>query len=440
MHKVLVLGAGRVAAPLVKYLLNHSISVTLADADYQHALMMLEGHPLGNPIRFDVTDEVMLNSLVGSHDLVVSLLPFAFHPLVAKACLKNLRNLVTTSYVKPEMENLDAVARQAGVLLLNEMGLDPGIDHMSAMRIIHQVESEGGTITAFNSFCGALPAPEAANNPFGYKFSWSPKGVLLAGNSDARFLSDGHEVIITAEDLFKNPLKVDFPDVGSLEVYPNRDSISYINVYGLKDVQSMMRGTFRYPGWCESIDAMKRLNLFSDLKVDFSGLSFAEMTAQVASLPAKGQCSMLLSEKLRVPENSSVIKALDWLGLFDSLPVGRGIDSPFEVVSDLMLERMELLPHERDMVVIQHFFDAVYPDGQRKIITSRLLDFGIPDGDTSIARTVALPAAIAVRLILEGKIPLKGVHRPVCAELYNPVLDELVTLGIAFREDYQNIV
>lgn len=438
MQKVLVLGAGRVAAPLVKYLHDHSIFVTLADADYQRALTLLGGHPLGRAVHVDVTDEKMLNYLVGSHDLVVSLLPYMFHPEVAKVCLKNLKNLVTTSYVKPEMESFDADARKAGVLFLNEMGLDPGIDHMSAMRIIHQVESEGGSIEEFNSFCGALPAPEAVNNPFGYRFSWSPKGVLLASNSDARYLSRGHEVVVTSEDLFKNTLTISIPVIGKLEVYPNRDSISYISIYGLKDVRSMMRGTFRYPGWCEALDAMKRLNLFSDNKADFSGLSFAEMTARVAGVSENGHLRELLSEKLDLPVGSTAIEALEWLGLFASVPLNRSVESPFEIVSDLMLERMELLPDERDMVVMQHLFKVVSPEGKRRTITCRLLDFGIPGGDTSIARTVALPAAIACRLILGGKVNLTGVQRPVAAEIYNPVLDELTTLGIALTEEYQD--
>lgn len=437
MQRVLVLGAGRVAAPLVKYLLDHSISVTLADDDYKRAQILIDRHPMGSAAHLNVTDEVLLNQLVGSHDLVVSLLPYIYHPEVAKVCLKNLRNLVTTSYVKPEMENLDAAACKAGVLFLNEMGLDPGIDHMSAMRIIHQVESEGGNIIEFNSFCGALPAPEAVNNPFGYRFTWNPKGVLLAGSSDARYLYNGNEVVVASEDLFRSIQTIDFPEIGKLEVYPNRDSVSYIDIYGLKDVQSMMRGTLRYPGWCEALDAMKKLNLFSDCKEDFSGLSFAEMTARVAGVSETGDLKELLSEKLNVPVGSTPIKALEWLGLLSPMLLSQGVESPFEIVSDLMLERMELLPDERDMVVMKHLFKVVFPDGKRKSIECRLLDFGVPAVDTSIARTVALPAAIACRLILDGKINLTGVQRPVSAEIYNPVLDELAVLGIALSEDYR---
>lgn len=437
MHKVLVLGAGRVAAPLVKYLLSHSISVTLADSDDTRALALLAAHPLGRAVKLNVTDEAGLDQLVKNHHLVVSLLPYAFHVLVAHVCLRHSRSLVTTSYVQPGMELLDAEARAAGVLLLNEMGLDPGIDHMSAMRVIDRVKSEGGVVESFYSFCGALPAPESVDNPFGYKFSWSPKGVLMAGNNGARFLKDSSVVEIEPGNLFKNPLQVDFTGVGPLEVYPNRDSISYIGLYGLTGIETMMRGTFRYPGWCQAIDMMKTFNLLSDLPSDFTGKSYAEMTAQVAGVPSEGSVKQALVEKFGLQIDSPALRALEWLGLFSSFPMRRGFDSPFEVVSDLMIGKMELMSHERDMVVMQHLFQVLTADGRRAQIKSSMLDYGDPQGDTSIARTVAMPAAIAVRMILEGRIIMSGVHRPLLPEIYNPILDELATWGISLEEELE---
>lgn len=436
MQKVLVLGAGRVAAPLVKYLLGHAISVTLADADENRAISLLAGHPLGHAVRLNVTDAPKLDQLVMNHHLVVSLLPYSFHVSVARVCLRHSKHLVTTSYVQPGMDQLDKEAKEAGVLLINEMGLDPGIDHMSAMRVIDRVKGEGGVIESFYSFCGALPAPEAVDNPFGYKFSWSPKGVLMAGNNGARFLKGSTVVETDPADLFKNPLLVDFQGVGPLEVYPNRDSISYIGLYGLSGIDTMMRGTFRYPGWCQIIDTMKTLNLLSDQQSDYTGKSYAELIAQAAGLLPTVTVKQSLAEKLGLTTDSQILRAFEWLGLFSVLPMRRGVDSPFEIVSDLMIGKMELMSHERDMVVMQHLFQVVYGDGSRAQIKSSMLDYGDSEGDTSIARTVAMPAAIAVRMILEGKIMLSGVHRPLLPEIYNPILDELETWGIRLEEEH----
>jgi saccharopine dehydrogenase-like NADP-dependent oxidoreductase len=344
--------------------------------------------------------------------------------------------MVTTSYVKPEMQELDSAAKQAGIIILNETGLDPGIDHMSAMRIIDHVHSKGGKIKEFYSICGALPAPEAADNPLKYKFSWSPKGVILAGNNDAKYLKDGNETFIPTCDLFKNPINVNFPGVGPLEIYPNRDSISYIEVYGIPEASTILRGTFRYPGWCETLDAIKKLNLITSESYDMTGLTYAAFTARQAGIPKSSELKTAIAYQLGVMPDSEVISKLEWLGLFDDLPMNRKTDSPFEVTSDQMIGKMELRTGDRDMVVMQHSFLASYPDQTKEVIRSRMLDFGTPGGDTSVARTVALPAAIAVEMILEGKILEKGVFRPVLPGIYNPILDALEKLDIRMVEEF----
>jgi saccharopine dehydrogenase-like NADP-dependent oxidoreductase len=296
------------------------------------------------------------------------------------------------------------------------------------MRVIDHIHDKGGKVEEFYSICGALPGPEAATNPFKYKFSWSPKGVVMAGNNDALYLKHGQVVNIQTKDLFKNPFAVDFPGVGLLEVYPNRDSLAYKEVYGIPEAQTMFRGTFRYKGWCETLDLMKKLNLISYEKFDMTGMTYMDMVKKISGdsqQPAVG--SQLFSYAM---------DAIKWLGLFDDTPMNRGIDSPFEVTSDLMIEKMKLGLNERDMVVLQHTFLAAYADGRKEVIRSRMLDFGTLSTDTSIARTVALPAAIGAEMILSGKIPVKGVHIPVIPEIYNPVLDQLETLGIKMIEEY----
>jgi saccharopine dehydrogenase-like NADP-dependent oxidoreductase len=442
-QKVLILGAGLVARPMVAHLLSKGYAVTIVSNTPERAEQMAGGHPQGKVSFWEASDEETLDRMVAGHDLTVSLLPYTFHVMVAKHCLRHRKNLVTTSYVKPEMKALDQQAREAGVILLNEIGLDPGIDHMSAMRIIDHIHAKEGAVLEFYSICGALPAPESADNPFRYKFSWSPKGVVMAGNNDALYLRHGKTLNIPTAQLFSNPFIVEFPQVGLLEVYPNRDSVAYRDIYGIQEAQTVFRGTFRYTGWCETIDLMKKLGLISYEKFDMSGMTYAglirlqlEKNAVNGLRTAESDLRLRIAEFAGIDADSRAILAMDWLGLFSDLPMGRGVDSTFEVVSDLMISKMSLGDEERDMVVMQHTFLAAYSDGRKEVIRSRMLDFGSPSSDTSIARTVALPAAIAVEMILKGEIREKGVHVPVVPEIYEPVLNELEKLGITMKEEF----
>ncbi len=436
MKKVLILGAGMVANPIIKHLLEKQYGVTVAALNYDEAKRMVGEAPNGKALHWTTDDETMLNTLVAEHDVVVSLLPYAFHVMVAKCCVKHKRSMVTTSYVKPEMRELDGPAKEAGVIILNEIGLDPGIDHMSAMRIIDKVHAKGGTVDEFYSLCGALPAPESCDNPFNYKFSWSPKGVVLAGNNDAMFLKDGQTVELPTKDLFKKPMKLDFPDVGSLDIYPNRDSLSYIEIYGIPETKTMYRGTFRFTGWCETLDVLKALKCTLPDTFDFTGKSFAEAVAMVNGLDASGDVRKQVAALLHIPEDAYALKAIAWLGLFSTEAMLRTQDSMYEITSDLMIEKMMITEADRDMVAMMHIFKVSYPDGTSEVIKSRMLDFGSLKTDTAIARTVALPAAIAVEMILHGEIKVKGVHIPVIADIYNPVLDNLEKLNIKMIEEY----
>ncbi len=437
MKRVLILGAGMVGKPLVTYLLSKGIHLTVADCIKSKAESMISGHKNGTAVEWTVEDESALTKMVTNHDLTVSLLPYTYHLLVAKYCIRHRKNMITTSYVKPEMRALDSVAKEAGIIILNELGLDPGIDHMSAMRIIDHVKSKGGKIHEFYSICGALPAPEvAAHNPFRYKFSWSPKGVVMAGNNDAKYLKNGKIINIPTEDLFKNPLSVEFPGVGKLEIYPNRDSLPYIDLYGIRETKTIMRGTFRYKGWCETLDAIKRCKLISNGKHDFTGMTYAGFVAMMIGAKSEENIRQEVASYLGIGIDAHALHSMEWLGLFDNKPMERAEDTAFEITSGLMIEKMMLGENERDMVVMQHIFTAIYPGGEKEVIRSSMLDFGTPATDTSVARTVALPAAIAVEMILEGKIYAKGVHIPVIPEIYNPVLEQLETMNIKMFEEF----
>ncbi len=437
MQKILVLGAGMVAGPLVRDLLEHDLDVTVTSLDLVAAEKLVGGHPHGHPLFLDLDENDHLGALVAGCDLVVSLLPYIFHPRIAKLCLEHGKHLVTASYVSPEMAALDAEARAKGLLFLNEIGLDPGIDHMSAMKIIDAVKDQGGEILHFRSYCGGLPAPEANNNPFGYKFSWAPRGVLMAGRNAASYRQDGHSVHVPGEGLFRDMHLLQVPGAGDFEAYPNRDSLVYKDIYGLgKNTRTIFRATLRNLGWCDTLFSFCRLGLLDTKPRNGRGLTCAGYLAALLGTEADADLRRAAAAKLAIPPESLPLHNLQWLGLFSQRPVDHAEVAPLDLVGDLMLEKLVYAPGERDMVVLFHEFKARFPgsEGYRKI-TSTLMACGEPEGDSAMSRTVSLPAAIASRLILAGRVGRRGVARPVHPEIYNPVLAELAELGIGCREE-----
>lgn len=434
MNKVLLLGAGMVAKPITDYLLENKIELTIATRTVAKADELIDNRANGTSVQWTIDDAETLDKLVAEHDLTVSLLPYEHHVVVAKKCIAHKKNMVTTSYVSDEMKALDKTAREAGVLILNEIGVDPGFDHMTAKRIIDKVQAEGGKILEFYSLTGALPAPEEADNPFNYKFSWSPDGVIKAGNNGAKFLRNGKVVEIPTENLFKSPLQTDFPEVGKMEVYPNRDSLQYTDIYNLPHVGTIYRGTFRYPNWCATMDAIKSLGLVRYEKQNFDGKTYKEVVAEQIDVYPKN-VKEKVAQKLKLELSSSAIVAMDWLGLFSNHRVAIQEGSTFDLTTDLMLQKMMLPSGARDMVIMLHAFLVETASGKKEVIKSRLLDFA-HGKNTSISRTVALPAAIAVKMILNGEITEKGVHIPISKTIYEPVLNELEKLGIAMVEEW----
>jgi len=437
MKHVLVFGAGMVTRPLVRYLLNRGFRVTVASRTLSKAEPLVGDHPHGKAVAFDIKkDEPALGDLIAQADLAVSLLPYIYHVQVAEQCIKHQKHLVTTSYVSDAMRALDGAAQEAGVILLNEIGLDPGIDHMSAMRIINRVHEAGGEIKSFRSYCGGLPAPDANDNPLGYKFSWSPRGVVLAGRNEARYLENGHVVEIPNGRLFATHYLTWVEGLGDFEAYPNRNSLPYIEIYGIPETDTMYRGTLRNLGWCDVMQKLNELGYFGlDEQEDLPGKTFRQVMAELIGKEGKESTDNLeadLAAFLNISPNSGVMMTLEWLGLLNDTPVPDR-NTLLDVLADQMLVKMGYREGERDLVVLVHEFVARYPD-RRERISSTLIDFGVPGGDTAMARTVGLPAAIGVRMILEGEIALTGVHIPVTPEIYEPVLEELEQLGITCAE------
>jgi len=439
MSKVLILGAGLVARPLVRYLLGHDFEVVVASRTVSKAVKLIDNHPMGTAKELNLKDEESLKKEVSEADLVISMVPYSFHPTVARYCIEYKKNMVTTSYVGEAMTQLNDAAKNAGILILNELGLDPGIDHMEAMRIIHEVKNAGGEISSFISYCGGLPAPEANTNPFGYKFSWSPIGVLLAGKNPAEYKKDGEKVTISSEDLFLNSVKVHIVGLGDFEGYPNRNSLPYIDLYGIQSTKSILRGTLRNVGWCATLKKIVDLHLLDQEERDWTGFTYVSFLRKLMNNPNEQNLRRALGQYLNIDENSEIIDRLEWLGLLEDSPLPQTQASPLDIIGDKMLEKLQYQEGERDMIILQHTFEDVYTDGKKERIMSTLIDFGIPNGDSSMSRTVGLPPAIGTRLILERKINMTGVHIPVIPEIYVPILAELKEIGIEFKENRETL-
>lgn len=434
MKEVLVLGAGLIARPLVAYLLQQPhFRVRVASRTLSKAEKLVTGHPQGEARALEVSDTATLEGLIAESDLVISLLPYVHHPAVANLCIKHGKDMVTTSYVSEAMQTLDGQAKDAGIILLNEIGLDPGIDHLSAMRIIEDIHQRGGKVASFYSYCGGLPAPEANTNPLGYKFSWSPRGVVLAAKNPARYLKDGKELSIAGEELFAHYWAVEIAGLGKFEAYPNRDSLPYLNTYDIPEAKTIYRGTLRNPGWCDLWRGLVQLGWLDGEKRELQGLTWADFTRKLMGNGSGGRLKGDLASYLGIAEDSEVLKKFEWLGLLDEEPLQMQRGSALDLLAWRLLAKLQYGEGERDMIILRHEFMAQYPKGE-EVIISTLIDFGVPGGDTAMARTVGLPAAIGAKLILQGQIELKGVRVPVAPEIYRPVLRELEEQGITFKE------
>ncbi|GBC61587.1 saccharopine dehydrogenase [Desulfonema ishimotonii] len=435
MNRILVLGAGFVARPLVRYLLDTpETELTVASRTLSRAENLLGGHPEGIAKALDVGNVKALRQTMSEADIVISLLPWVHHVSVAKLCLELGKHLVTTSYVRPEMAALDHAAKQKGLLFLNEIGVDPGIDHMAAMKIIDGVKQRGGEIVSFYSYCGGLPALSCNNNPLGYKFSWSPSGVLLAALNTGRYLRAGEVTDVPGPDLFRHYRLVDVPGAGTFETYVNRDALPYMKIYGIESATAMYRGTLRNIGHCESWHYFKALGLLDrERTFDFRSTTPRRMMAELAEGDGR-DIVRDIAACLGIPEHAVTIKKLEWLGLLDDQPLPLPEGTASDLFAHVLEKKLAYAPGETDLLLQHHEFIARYPEGKKEKITATLIHTGIPDGDSAMSRTVGLPAAIATRMIAAGKIRLTGVHRPVVPEIHTPVLAELADMDIRFTE------
>ncbi|WP_375418010.1 saccharopine dehydrogenase family protein [uncultured Hymenobacter sp.] len=446
MSRLLLLGAGRSASSLLQYLLRHALTerwqLTVADVSPAHLAPVLAAHgSYARAVAFDSQDEARLDELVATHDIVISMLPAALHLPVAHACLRHRRHLATASYVSPAIRALHDEAAQAGILLLMECGLDPGLDHMSAMQVIDDIRGQGGRLTSFKSYCGGLLAPASeGDNPWRYKFTWNPRNVVLAGQGPAaQFLDNGRLRVIPYQHLFARAETLTVPGAGPLEAYANRDSLSYRAPYGLDGIPTILRGTLRRPGYCAAWQALVQLGLTDDSFRLGNAATLSWPALLEAFLPAPAaphfDLPLRLSQYLHLAPDSPEMGRLHWLGLFsEARTVGLADATPAQLLEKLLTEKWALSPADHDQIIMQHQFEFEL-HGQRHRRTASLVVTGADATHTAMAQTVGLPLGMAVRRLAQGLVAQRGVGIPVTAELYEPILAELAAdYGIAFVE------
>ncbi len=446
MQKILLFGAGRSATDLIDYL-NQCVAaydwkLTIVDAHVADLQEKFQLHANVTCKQFDIMDRTLRQSEVQSNELVISLLPAFLHIEVARDCLEFEKHLLTASYMTQDLQELAAVARTKALIFMGELGLDPGLDHMSAMEIIDRLKGEGAEIIGFKSYTGGLISAESDSNPWHYKISWNPRNIVLAGRGVAQFLKDGAMKYIPYTQLFQRHDIVEVYQNGKFEMYPNRDSMPYREKYGLLEVQTLVRGTLRHIGFCHAWSILVQLGLTDDeLAIDIpEGYTYADWTASY--LPAFSEEQILkdqLGAYFNIDANSEILYQLEWLGLFDEIAITRkSAATSAQILEDLLVDKLKLYPEDKDLVVMQHEFE--YRIGQfNHVLESALVCKGKDSVHTAMSKLVGTPLAIFAKLVMLGQITQVEYDIPVEKQVYLPILEELHSLGISFKEQMRNI-
>jgi saccharopine dehydrogenase-like NADP-dependent oxidoreductase len=441
MRKILIIGSGKSTAYLLKYLLDKSISenlfITVGDINIENAKKLIGNHKNAKAITLDVFDETSRNEAVKKADIVISMLPARFHIEVAKDCIVNKKHMVTASYVSPEMQALDKDARKNGLILMNEIGVDPGIDHMSAMQVLDRIRDNGGNIILFESFTGGLVAPESDNNLWNYKFTWNPRNVVTAGQgSAAKFLQEGTYKYIPYNRLFRRTEFLDIDNFGRFEVYANRDSLKYQSVYGLDNVKSLYRGTMRRVGFSRAWNIFVTLGMTDDSYTidDSENMSYRDFVNAFLPYSPSDSVELKLRHALKIDQDDIVWDKLVELDIFNSNKrVELKKATPAQILQKILMDSWTLAQTDKDMLVMYHKF-GYEKDGKKYQIDANMVTLGEDQTYTAMAKTVGLPVAIATLAILNGKIKTPGVQIPITKEVYQPILKELESFGIIFNE------
>lgn len=437
---ILILGAGLSSSSLIRYLLDKSSEfnwkIRVVDRDLDLVKQKINGHANAEAVVFNAIDSEERKPEIEKTDLVISMLPARFHYEVALDCIELKTNLITPSYISKEMQSLDQKAKDAGIVIMNEIGVDPGLDHMSAMKIIHAVQNKGGTLTSFKSFCGGLIAPESDDNPWNYKFTWNPRNVVLAGQGGAAsFIQNGEYKYIPYNRLFGRLHNMSVEGFGNFVGYANRDSLSYRKTYGLDNIPTIFRGTLRRPGYCEAWNVFIELGMTDDtykMNIQESITPRSFLNAFLPYHPTK-----TVEEKLKAflrEDRIHLYHRFEWLGVFNDEPLMEiEHPTPAQALQQILVHKLSLNDGDKDMLVMIHEFEYEL-DGKQYEISSHMVNIGEDQIYTSMSNTVGLPAAICAKMILNGDLQTKGVTLPVQPEVYNPILEELESFDIRFIE------
>lgn len=441
MKNILIIGAGRSASALIKYLLDKSsqenIKVTIADLSKELAKKKANNHPNAIILVLDIFDETARKEAIKNSDIVVSMLPAHLHIEVAKDCIFFKKHMVTASYISAAMQELDEEAKANNIILMNEIGLDPGIDHMSAMKVLDEIRAKGGNIILFESFCGGLVAPESDTNLWNYKFSWNPRNVVLAGQGGAaKFIQEGKYKYIPYSKLFRRTEFLEVDGFGRFEAYANRDSLKYRSVYGLDNALTCYRGTIRRVGYSRAWDILVQLGMTDDTYTmeDSEYMTYREFTNSFLPYHPTDTVEIKLRHAQKIDQDDIIWDKLVELDLFRSDKiVGLKNATPAQILEKILAEKWSLQPHDKDMIVMYHKFGYEL-NGEKKQIDATMVCIGDDQIYTAMSKTVGLPVAIATLKILKGEITTPGVQLPISKEVYEPILEELESNGVVFNE------
>ena len=439
MKKVLILGAGLSTISLIKYLLKnasvHDWQIIVGDISEKTALQKVNGHDRGKAIVFDINNEESSKKSIAEADVVISMLPAFMHKLVAEKCIEFKKPMLTASYATDEIKALSDKAVEAGIPIFMELGVDPGIDHMSAMKVINRVKGEGGEVTSFYSFTGGLVTPEYDNNPWNYKFTWNPRNVVLAGSGVSQYINNGRYKYIPYFRLFDRTINRTILNYGDFEVYPNRDSLKYREIYDLKDIPSMFRGTIRRPGFAKAWNVFVTLGCTDDsYRLENSEhMTYREFINAFLKYQPDIPVEIKLQDYCKGAADPVVFEKLKWLGIFSERKIGLKNATPAQILQKLLEEKWSMDPQDKDMIVMQHEFKYKL-NGSEKMIISAMAVEGINQEETAMAITVGTPLAIATKLLLTGKFNHTGLQLPIKPDIYEPILAELDSFGISFAE------
>jgi saccharopine dehydrogenase-like NADP-dependent oxidoreductase len=441
MRTILIIGAGRSASSLIQYLLNKSevehLQLVIADMSLELAKSKTNNHPNAIPIQLDISNIEHRQQEIQKASIVISMLPAHLHIEIAEDCIVFKKHLVTASYISQKMQDLDSLAKENGLIFMNEIGLDPGIDHMSAMKIMDEIKAKGGKMIQFESFCGGLVAPESDTNLWNYKFSWNPRNVVLAGQGGvSKFIQEGKYKYIPYNKLFRRTEFLEVEGYGRFEGYANRDSLKYRSVYGLDDILTMYRGTLRRVGYSKAWDMLVQLGMTDDSYTmeNSEQMSYRDFTNSFLAYHPTDSVELKLRHYLKIDQDDVIWDKFVELDLFDDTKkVGLKNATPAQILEKILAEKWALQPKDKDMIVMYHKFGFEL-NGEKKQIDSTMVCIGDDQVYTAMAKTVGLPVAIATLQILNGTIKTPGVQLPIKKEVYQPILEELEFYGVIFKE------